>query len=74
LVGVDLGSTVSCLKAGALTLAWAARRCLGQRYYTYWRQAMWSAYHLSACWKSRHRFERARLMQSIESSLLKAKT
>ena len=67
--GTDYESTRLCLTAGARTLRWGARRCLAQHYRTYWREAMWSAYHLGgACWASPHRFKRARMQSRIVST------
>lgn len=67
--GTDYASTRRCLLSGAHTLQWGARRCLARHYKTYWRQAMWSAYHLGgACWASPHRFKRAALQVRIAST------
>lgn len=67
LAGVGLAATRLCVATGMATLVAGVSYCLAHRYYTNWRQAMWSAYALGRCWISRSAFKRAALQQRLAS-------
>jgi hypothetical protein len=68
--GTTLEATLRCVRAGTATIVWAANRALSQRYFRFWREASFSAYHLGGrCWASPERFSRAKLMRSIEARI-----
>jgi len=69
LAGVTLGHTVQCFRTMADTLVHSLNLALKHRYLTYWREATFSAYHVSKPWKSPERWKRARAMRAWELSL-----
>ena len=65
LVGVELGRTVQCLRAGTESLVNARAKCSREGYRKNLNAAMFSSYHMTGCWTSMERFRRAKMMNNI---------
>lgn len=69
LAGLDLESTRNCISVGIATMIKGSNYCRRRRYYTNWRQAMWTMYAFgSKCWLSSSAYERASLQSRIAST------